>query len=246
MPRLAATLVSLCLALTATTSALADDAPAPPPPVPPSFDKLRLSLERIGGYVATKARPEDGDEISATGVMLGGPAHSPASAPRLALDYVLPSRITLGGAVAFGTASVKTDDDSEYKASFFLLAPRVGYLISAGPSVDLHLRGGVTLLQGTFQEPTYRSCSFNGTTTTCSKRDGDELSGKATMATLEGVLAYKLTSSFHLLGGLSVDTLLSASGEKKEDKSSGTKTESDDYKGSGSNVHLWFGLGGSF
>jgi len=210
--------------------------------------QVSLAVERIGGVSAVTVSPDDADDDLKLNIIgLGGPLQNPAAAPRIGADYVIEAGLTLGGAVGGMSGAAEVDGDKLGSASFFLLQPRIGYRIAADDIFDITPRIGATMLWGSFQTGEGERCSYNYDTGNydCQTVDGDDLSGSATMLSLEVVGALRATDSFNLLAGLAYDHLVSASGEiEQHEFDGGTDTESDDYDGGASSLQLWFGLGG--
>ena len=65
--------------------------------------------------------------------------------PRLALDYIFPSGVSLGGALGYESVDYDDDDDTD-NASAWLLAARVGYFASVTSGFGLWPRGGFTVV----------------------------------------------------------------------------------------------------
>jgi hypothetical protein len=207
-----------------------------------------LAVERVGAISLVTVSPEDSDDkVNLTWMALGGPVHNPAGAPRIGADFILENGLTLGGALGAARGSAEVDGDKLGGASFFLIEPRIGYRFSVNEMLDITPRLGATLLWGGFAEGEQEACRYDYATNEydCNTVDGDELSGNATMLTLEGVGALRVTDSFNILVGISYDRLLSASGSVEEHEfDGGSDKESDDYKGAASSLQLWLGLGG--
>src|SRR4051812_12828642 len=100
---------------------------------------VSLAVERLFGFSRTTEN-YDGDELTDTTFSLGAKVNGRFgySVPRLALDYLTPSGITLGGAI--GVQFVEGPGDG------WLLAPRVGYFARPGRSFGLWPRVGLTYL----------------------------------------------------------------------------------------------------
>lgn len=209
--------------------------------------QLSIGVERIGGISAATASPDESDDdVEVSILSLGGFVYNPAGAPRIGVDYVLPSGLTLGGALGATAGSASVDGEELGNGSFFLLEPRIGYRIPTSEIFDIIPRGGVTLLWGSFQEDEGETCYYdpNIDDFICTSTDGDEYSGSATLLSLEVVGVLRVTTSFNLLAGISYDMLMSASGELTEDNGDDRDTDRADYEGKASSIQLWFGLGG--
>jgi hypothetical protein len=224
--------------------ARADDAPL----------GLSISLERAAGVAFASARPTSGsDSLSATTFGLAGPAINPIALPRAGADVILPMGMTLGGSVAYGYASLTDTPDSGTGSTLhgaaWLISPRVGYLAHLGPFFDLWPRVGLTFAGANVKGPDSESCSGFSTpsgqfTQSCTSTPGETDSVFFTAISVELAAALRLTRSFNLLGGISYDQVISASGSTSQ--TSGTNTESTDLQPQGRYLggQLWFGLGG--
>lgn len=119
---------------------------------------------------------------------------NPLQAPRLGIDYELPSHLTLGGAIFFSWNSVRDADGDGYSAVGFGLAPRVGYSLRLTERLSFWPRAGV-------------SFSYVGT----SPRDAGttSLTTRATYVPLwvnvEPMLTLAATQSFLFTFGLLLD-----------------------------------------
>lgn len=83
-----------------------------------------------------------GTIAGATTSTLGGVSPTP---PRVAIDYELASRLTIGGSVFFAYNTVSDDSSSDsIKTVSFGLAPRVGYWLALGDTVAFWPRVGAT------------------------------------------------------------------------------------------------------
>jgi hypothetical protein len=100
---------------------------------------ISLAVERLFGFSRTTADYGDAeytDKTFSLGAKVGG--EYGYSVPRLALDYITSSSVTLGGAL--GVQFVDGPGDG------WLLAPRVGYFARPGRSFGLWPRVGLTYL----------------------------------------------------------------------------------------------------
>lgn len=209
--------------------------------------KVSLALERVGGLSYTKASAKDSDtSASLTVFQLGGVTVNPYAAPRLGVDLLLESNLTLGAALSVGRYSVSasgastttvtgaggttttTSSSSQDLGSLFIytLTPRVGYRVAASPDFDVTPRAGLTLAGG--------SVSNGGS------------SGSAGVFALaldaEVVGAYRATQSFNLLAGVGFDYTVAASASSSS--GSGSSSSSTDIKGGLFAMQLWLGVGG--
>lgn len=206
--------------------------------------KLAPSVERLAGLSHATLKPEGDTTGSGTVFSVAGVIHNPLSMPRAAFDVYLPGGFGFGAALGYGsittseTSNGTTRDEGTLRA--WLFSPRIEYRVSLGPYFDLIPRLGVTFLGGSETRADGRSCS--GTTLNCTTIPGDTDSVSAIAISPEAVGVLRLTTSFNLLGGLSWDQLISASSSHSSGYSG--QSSSNDAKGSYSNVHLWFGMGG--
>jgi len=117
-----------------------------------------ISAERVFGlpwYESTHVewdhgRPPDNDEEdhsrTSWGIAWAAPA-TPYAVPRFAVDYFVIDHLSIGGALAFVSASDDTDGPGgDVDRSAFLLAPRVGYAIPFGAVAGFWPRGGLTFV----------------------------------------------------------------------------------------------------
>lgn len=112
-----------------------------------------LGLERMFGFSKATLETDLGNvEVSrsATSVSLFGrtvPRLIGYPAPRLALDYIFDSGLSLGGAIGYESVDPDDDDDGDDdNLSAWLLAPRVGYFASVTSGFGLWPRGGFTFV----------------------------------------------------------------------------------------------------
>jgi hypothetical protein len=222
----------------------------------PSPLGLSVSLERAAGVAFASARPTSSDTgFGATTFAIAGPAINPIALPRAAADALLPGGLTLGGAVALGTASVSDNPDSGASSSItghaWLLSPRVGYLLHLAPPFDLWPRAGLTIAGAGLQEPDSQSCASTSigapgvpptSTPTCTTHSGPSESLTFVAVSLDVAGAIRLTQTFNLLVGVAYDHVVSASGSS----TSGSTGASSDLQAGGKYLggQLWLGLGG--
>jgi len=258
--RVASSLVALALILVAAPAAAQDDAPTPtaPPasasasasaPGPavgtpegkvPSFS---IALERVGGIGYAKASSNQGDDsLSLVALGVGGVTPNPFAAPRLGLDFILPSNLTLGGAIGFTRLSASTSSGSKSQdvGSVFLytLTPRIGYRIPLSEKVDLTPRAGLT---------------FAGASASPSDSKNDA-SIFAIAVGADAPVAFRMTDSFNLLVGVGIDYTVSATVSTTTTSTTttggtagsttSTRTQTDDLKGALFSMQAWLGIGG--
>jgi hypothetical protein len=232
---------SLCLFL--SRGARADDSPL----------GLSVSLERVAGVAYGSARVDAAsDSFSATAFGIAGPAINPVNFPRAAADVLLPSGLTLGGAVGYSGASLSISPDGGTSSSItgnaWLVVPRVGYLLHLGSLVDLWPRVGITLEGAGLQSPESQTCSSVTSnsgptpvvTQTCTNSPGPSYSLFYAAASVDLAAALRVTRSFNVLGGIAYDQVFAGSGSSTQN---GTTTPIQ-AGGQLFGVSLWFGLGG--
>jgi opacity protein-like surface antigen len=257
--RFASSLVALALVLVAIPAAAQDDAPAPAPvtaappatapavapaaegtPKVPSFS---IALERVGGIGYAKAASNtDDSSLSLVALGVGGVTPNPFAVPRLGLDFILPSNLTLGGAIGFTRLSASTSSGSKSQdvGSVFLytLTPRIGYRIPLSEKVDLTPRLGLT---------------FAGASASPSNSSNDA-SIFAVAIGADAPVAFRLTDSFNLLVGVGIDYTVTATVSTTTTSTTvtggttgsttSTKTQPDELKGSLFSMQAWLGIGG--
>lgn len=255
--RFTSSLAALALFLVAVPAAAQDEAPttaapaapatsvtAPGAAVPePKVPTMSIALERAGGLGYAKASASDDDAgVSVTAFGVGGVTPNPFAIPRVGVDFILPSNLTLGGAVGFsrvsGSLSEKNKSTDIGSVFLYTLTPRVGYRIPLSDKIDLTPRAGLTFAGG-------------------SASPGDGNSSASIFAVAIGAdapLAFRLTDSFNILVGAAVDYTVSAtvSAESQNIVVTGgpggtTQTSSsstDEVKGSLFSLQGWLGIGG--
>lgn len=236
----------------------ADEEPAPPAPAPvpaaapeAARPKISIAIERAGGVGYTRIFAKDSDAaVSFTAFAVGGLFVNPYAAPRVGVDYIFDSGITLGAAASIGhyslsgtststttvvsnsgaTPTTTTTSKDQDVGSLFLytLAPRVGYRIPLSEHVDLTPRGGITLAGGSVSSGT----------------SDDSFGVFAVALSGEGVLAYRMTPSFNLLAGGSADYTVAATASQSSSSGNGSSSSSQDIKGGVLTLQAWLGLGG--
>ena len=263
--RFASSLAALALFLVAVPAAAQDDAPAPATPAPPvtapatvtpdaapKVPSFSIALERVGGIGYAKAAAKEGDSsVSLVALGVGGVTPNPFAVPRLGLDFILPSNLTLGGAIGFtrlsastssGSTSTSSGSKSQDVGSVFLytLTPRIGYRIPLSDKVDLTPRAGLT---------------FAGASASPSDSKNDA-SIFAIAIGADAPVAFRMTDSFNLLVGVGIDYTVSATVSSTTSTSTSfvgtgtgpgtttTSTKTDDLKGSLFSMQAWLGIGG--
>jgi hypothetical protein len=122
--------------------------------------RVAFSLERAFGVTAYEQTVEqDGVKVTTSGEdvsFLGSSATNTHSVPRLAVDAILGSGVTLGGALALGTSTARqkieltdyagSETDELGEDSWVLFTPRVGYLAWNSPHFALWPRAGLTFI----------------------------------------------------------------------------------------------------
>lgn len=258
--RVASSLVALALVLVALPAAAQDDAatPAAPPPTSatasvstpagapdatPKVPSFSIALERVGGIGYAKAASNvDDSSLSLVALGVGGVTPNPFAVPRLGLDFILPSNLTLGGAVGFTrlSASASSGSKSQDLGSVFLytLTPRIGYRIALSERVDLTPRAGLT---------------FAGASASPASGNNDA-SIFAIAVGADAPVAFRLTDSFNLLVGVGIDYTVSATVSTTSTSTvttggttgstTSSRTQTDDLKGSLFSMQAWLGIGG--
>ena len=224
-------------------SASASSASAPAGAAEGKQPTFSLALERVGGIGYAKAASSTGDDsLSLVALGVGGVTPNPFAVPRLGLDFILPSNLTLGGAVGFTrlSASVSSGSKSQDVGSVFLytLTPRIGYRIPLSDKVDLTPRAGLT---------------FAGASASPSNSSNDA-SIFAIAVGADAPVAFRLTDSFNVLVGVGIDYTVSATVSSTSTSTtttsgttgstSSTSTRTDDLKGSLFSMQAWLGIGG--
>jgi hypothetical protein len=223
-------------------SARADDAPL----------GLSVSLERVAGLAYGSARVDGANaSFGATAFGIAGPAINPINFPRAAADVLLPSGLTLGGAIGYSGAALSVNPDGGSSGTItgnaWLISPRVGYLVHLGPLVDLWPRVGITFAGAGLQTGNDQSCSSttgfgNGPPPpeTCTTSPGPTYSLFYTAASVDLAAALRLTRSFNVLGGISYDQVFAGSGSTTQSGMTSDIHAGGQFLG----LALWFGLGG--
>ena len=245
-------LSSVAVLLVAAPAAAQEALPAAPAPGAPSapcaeamLPSMSLAIERVGGVGYARAASTEANtdaSLSLTALGIGGVTLNPFAVPRVGVDFILPSNVTLGGAVGFTRLSGSTSSGSKSQdvGSVFLysLTPRVGYRIPLSDKIDLTPRGGLT---------------FAGASGSLGDSKNDA-SIFAVAISADAPLAFRLTDSFNLLAGAAIDYTVSATATTTTSSTTvtggptgtttSTSTKSDDLKGSLFSMQAWLGMGG--
>jgi len=107
-----------------------------------------LAVERVFGFRRATTKTEvngQTDSTTSTSISLFSNFSAQDGYPsaRVALDYIFPSGVSLGGALAFQSVNPDEDQDDDNQTAW-LLAPRVGYFASVTSSFGIWPRGGLT------------------------------------------------------------------------------------------------------
>jgi hypothetical protein len=173
--------------------------------------QLAVSAERLFGLVhsSTTTESDTAEAVSTafTFALLGNPL-SPLttnySTPRVALDYFVTRRFSIGGAVGFFSTSVGSEtrvggqvvtEGEDATLTGFTFAPRVGYAVNFNDAVGVWLRGGLTYL------------------TVSSESGGSELSSNQLALTLEAPFYFEPVPHVAFTFGPTLDLGLSGSTE---------------------------------
>ena len=241
-----ASFLSLILAA-APASAQDDRPPAAVPaegvlsaPAPPAAHEdaakapsWSIALERVGGLAYAKASAKEGDDsLSVTAFGVGGVTPNPFAIPRLGIDYITGSGVTVGGGVGFSriSGSVNNRSKSEDIGSMLLytLTPRVGYRIPLSERIDFTPRAGLTLAGASV------SAADNGRSSSIF----------AVAVGADAPFVFRLTPSFNLLAGAAIDYTVAATVSTESSSGSSSRSRSEDVKGSLFSMQAWLGVGG--
>jgi len=149
--------------------------------------------ERLFGLTFSRENIEPGDggpdfDIDTTEFSFvwqgSGQLATPHVAPRLAFDYFVIDRLSIGGTIAYASRSVEAGDNPDVDFSEFLFQPRVGYAYMFNETIGIWPRGGLY----------YRSYSVD---------DGPEGSGFG--LSIEGMLVITPVEHFGFLVGPTID-----------------------------------------
>lgn len=206
--------------------------------------QVSISMERIGGVTYSSFAPHAANgSLTVTTLGVGGVPLNPVAIPRIGVDYILPSGLTLGGAVGFSTGwlasnpnggSSQTDSANEV-----VIMPRIGYRLPLGPRLDFVPRAGVTFVSGSESTPSQNCAVDVNDVTTCTEQaNGASIFAIALSADVS--VALRLTDSFNLLGGVAYDQVLSISASS----TGGSGSTNADASGTYFGLQAWLGLGG--
>lgn len=228
-----------------------DDAPAKPqkakkaPPPPPAAEaegepaaeateegakpKIYFAIERFAGFAYAGVSPDEGDASASLGNFnMGGTVLNPYAISRGAFDYRVAEQLWLGTSLGFSTFGVSAESGGESRnlgsAMLYTMTPRVGYQVELGRKLMFFPRAGLVLAGGSVE---------------MGEGDG-EFGIFSTGISLEGMLAIRITKTFNLLTGASLERTLSATATS----SSGGSSDSTEIKGALTSFQLWLGLGG--
>jgi hypothetical protein len=124
----------------------------------PAISSDRLTGFSIDHWKQSRSQPavDVKDTTNHFGFLWQGSfAHSPYSIPRLAFDYFVIDRLSIGGALGYASASTDVERGNvtgHGSVTAFVFAPRVGYVWNINGWASFWLRGGFT----------YHSYSFDG------------------------------------------------------------------------------------
>jgi hypothetical protein len=110
-----------------------------------------VGIERAFGFSRVSVKNEvnnvgvtvTSSQVSLFAHTLGGSIGYPA--PRVALDYLFPSGLSVGGAIGYQSVDPNTDTDDN-TASAWVFAPRAGYFASVSEGFGVWPRGGFTFM----------------------------------------------------------------------------------------------------
>ncbi len=212
----------------ASAQGASSGAPAMTSASEPKAPSLSVAVERVGGIAYAGLFSDDfNDSLSAFSVGVGGPTLNPFAVPRVGVDFITNSGLTLGGGAGFTRIALSSSNqvESDYLGSalIYTLTPRVGYRIRLAERIDLTPRAGVTFVGGSL-----------------SSGDNERGSIFAVAVGLDAPVAYRLTRSLNLLAGASADYTVAVS----TSSSSGSESNAESVDASLLSVQLWLGLGG--
>jgi hypothetical protein len=109
------------------------------------FAAERLFGVRGEHWTTEPPAPENGVNVTDTTIAFGFAAHQvPYDIPRLAFDYMVINKLSVGGAVGFSHSDGNTTNGgAAIPPTTFLIAPRVGYLHMFGRVAGIWPRGGL-------------------------------------------------------------------------------------------------------
>jgi hypothetical protein len=188
-----------------------------------------LAIERVGGLAYAKASSND-DSVSVFTIGVGVGTVNPYALPRVGVDYVLKSGLTLGAAlgVARWSASATSNSASSDVGSITLytLTPRIGYRLALTPHIDFTPRLGGQIVGGSVS---------NG----AGSADASVFSFGIGA---DAPFAFRITDSFHILAGPAIDVTLTASASASNGGSG--SSSSSDIDASFWSLQGWLGMGG--
>jgi hypothetical protein len=98
--------------------------------------------------------PADDTDITTTTISLGfARTRVPYNLPRIAFDYMIIDRLSLGGALLYSNADAELDGGGDIGVTDFELSPRVGFLYMFGKVVGIWPRGGFSYHSTSSQDP---------------------------------------------------------------------------------------------
>ncbi len=174
---------------------------------------------------------------------------NPVALPRVGIDVILPLGLTLGGAAAFGYASLYDSPGGGLQSmtihgTAWLISPRLGYRFRPTSFIDITPHLGATFADASLTEP-ISNCSYDA------DGNGNCTNGSASTSVFlvaisaEVVAALRMTKTFNLLAGVSYDQVIAASGSIGASDGNGNSTSNPtDVSGRYLGAQLWFGRGG--
>jgi hypothetical protein len=208
---------------------------------------ISLSLERVGGLTYGSYGPDAlNGSITVTTFGVGGVLLNPIAIPRVGFDVILPSGLTLGGAVGFTYASVGVNPNGSQSetesGTGYLLSPRVGYRLALLPRLDFVPRAGLTFVGGSVNGGSTQSCAegSNAGVSNCTQQPGGSASLFVMTVSVDASVALRVTDSFNLLAGLAYDQIVAASASTTSNSQTTNQAANGSYLG----LQAWFGLGG--
>ena len=213
---------------------------------------VSVSIERAAGLAVSNLHPNASDSLTVTTVTLAGAAVNPIALPRLGVDVVLPSGLTVGTGLAAGYANLSDNPSgggqgASDNGAAWLVSPRIGYRLRLGPLFDLTPRAGFSFAGGSLgSQSSSEACTYSPSgVATCSTTPSTSSTSVFFGAiSLDVALAMRLTSSFNLLAGLSFDDVVAAGGSSSTSGQGSNGSQSANAGGSYVGGQLWLGLGG--
>jgi hypothetical protein len=97
--------------------------------------------------------PQENTEISTTTISLGfARSRTPYNLPRIAFDYMIINKLSLGGALLYSNMDAEVEGGGEVGVTDFAFAPRVGFLHMFGNVVGIWPRGGLSYYSTSVQD----------------------------------------------------------------------------------------------